>query len=163
MSKDDPVILYLDNTELYGSLKKAITQSLRGEAESVSSKFLDHIKLVQEGSNVVVLTSELAEFESIRNLLTSFPDLSFEKAYSSVVRLRGKYNLPSIDLRKFKTEKLDLGFFRETGLDYKDGLHYSIAKEYDAYIVTGDKNFRKHLEKIYPGRVLSRGEVFRLF
>ena len=124
MSDDDPVIIYLDNTELYGPLKKAIKNFLCGNDEFVSTKFLDFLKEVQENDDIVVLTSELAEFESIRNLLTEFPELSFDKAYSSVFRLRGKYNIKSIDLRAFKTSNMNLDFFKKTGFDYKDGLHY---------------------------------------
>jgi len=163
MSDDNPIILYLDNTELYGSLKRAIRHYLTGGKGSVPSKFLDYLKDLQDSKGVIVLTSELAEFESIRRLLTDFPRLSFNKALEAWMELRGTYNVDSIDLRAFKTISLDLKFFQKTGFDYKDDLHYSIAKKYDAYIISGDGKFREKAEKIYSGKVLKRGDVYRLF
>lgn len=163
MSVDDPIIIYLDNTELYGSLKTAIKHYLKGGKESVTAKFLDYLKNLQESNGIVVLTSELAEFEAIRRLLTDFPELSFSQAQEAWMELRGRYNIQSIALRDFKTINLDLKFFLKTGFDYKDGLHYTIARKYGAYIVTGDKEFREIAEKIYKDKILKRGDVYQKF
>ncbi|MFH0860067.1 MAG: hypothetical protein V1921_02605 [Candidatus Altiarchaeota archaeon] len=163
MSNAGPVILYLDNTELYGSLKKAIKHYLTGGTGGVRSKFLDYLKKLQDSGGVVVLTSELAEFEAIRRLLTDFPELTFNKALEAWMELRGRYDIRSIDLRDCKTINLDLKFFQKTGFDYKDGMHYSVAKKYGAFIVTGDGKFGETAEQVYKGKVLRRGDVYQKF
>jgi len=63
--------------------------------------------------------------------------------------------------RDFKTINLDLDFFRKTGFDYKDGLHYLVARKYGAYIVTGDNKFWENAETVYKGKVLKRGDVYK--